>query len=450
MKALLRKRGSSCRPSDAGADHRSGKLWKRILVNAKNYVTGALAVALRPVRLSSMLLCGTFFASAASAAETPLERGAYLAKVGSCMTCHTADGGDPYGGGVAFHTNFGTIYSTNISSSDDAGIGGWTEEQFMRAMRKGKSADGANLYPAFPYTSFTKMSDQDIKDLFAYIQSVAPSSNTPPKNKLNFPFNMRSLLGVWNAMYHKAGSFKPDETKSDEWNRGAYLVESVSHCGACHTPRSALGGLKRKKALSGSVYNDKVVGGEIRPWSAVNLTQAPDGLAIWSEDDIADYLKTGHAGVAGTFGPMNKVIVNGTSNLTDSDARAMAVYLKSLPSIEQARQSKMKASDFQEAELLYTIHCGTCHLPTGLGDASTGTPLAGSAIVQAKDPASLVNVIIYGAQVPSPAPEGAWKSMEAFGDKLDDDEIALLSTYVRSNWGNRGGPVSTADVAKQR
>lgn len=449
METLPRKRRDSRRQRTADIDRCWNTALSRIRGNVKDRVMRSVAFALRPVRLPALLLT-MVYATAVSAADSPLERGAYLAKAGSCMTCHTVDGGDAYGGGVAFHTDFGIIYSTNISSSEDAGIGGWTEEQFMRAMRKGKSADGKNLYPAFPYTSFTNMTDQDIKDLFVYIQSVAPSSNTPPKNKLNFPFNIRSLLGVWNAMYLKTGPFKPDETKSEEWNRGAYLVEGVSHCGACHTPRSALGGLNTKKALSGSVYNDKVSGGEIRPWSAVNLTPAPDGLAIWSEGDIADYLKTGHSSVAGTFGPMNKVIVNGTSHMTESDTRAMAVYLKSMPPIEQARQHKMKASDFQEAELLYTIHCGTCHLPTGLGDSSTGTPLAGSAVVQAKDPASLINVIIYGAEVPSPAPPGAWKSMEAFGDKLDDDEIALLSTYVRSNWGNRGGPVSEADVAKQR
>lgn len=449
MGVLPRKRRKSRRQQTADIDRRWNTPWGRIQVNAKDSVMNSVAFALRSVRLA-LLLSTLAYATAAGAADDPLERGAYLAKAGSCMTCHTPDGGDPYGGGVAFHTNFGTIYSTNISSSADAGIGSWTEEQFIRAMRKGKSADGANLYPAFPYTSFTNMTDQDIKDLFVYIQSVAPSPYTPPKNKLNFPFNIRSLLGVWKAMYLKIGPFKPDESKSEEWNRGAYLVEGVSHCGACHTPRSALGGLDRKKALSGSVYNDKVNGDKIRPWSAVNLTPAPDGLAIWSEDDIADYLKTGHSSVAGTFGPMNKVIVNSTSHLTDSDTRAMAVYLKSLPPIEQARQHKMKAPDFQEAELIYTIHCGTCHLPTGLGDSSTGTPLAGSAVVQAKDPASLINVIIYGAEVPSPAPPGAWKSMEAFGDKLDDDEIALLSTYLRSNWDSRGGPVSEADVAKQR
>ena len=154
--------------------------------------------------------------------------------------------------------------------------------------------------------------------------------------------------------------------------------------------------------------------------------------------------------MAGTFGPMNEVITLSTSQLSDSDVRAMAVYLKSLPPVERSPEHKMSDADFRAGELLYTIHCGTCHLPTGLGDPSIGPPLTGSSVVQAEDPATLINVIIYGAEVPAPAPPNAWKTMEAFGDKLDDDEIALLSTYMRANWGNRGGPVTEADVAKQR
>ena len=173
-------------------------------------------------------------------------------------------------------------------------------------------------------------------------------------------------------------------------------------------------------------------------------------MAAWSKDDIAAYLKTGHSSMAGTFGPMNEVITLSTSQLSDGDVQAMAEYLVSLPPIERAPQHEMGPADFRAGELVYTIHCGTWHLPTGLGDPSIGPPLVGSSIVQAEDPASLINVIIYGAEVPAPAPEGAWKTMEPFGDKLDDDEIALLSTYMRTNWGNRGGPVSEADVAKQR
>ncbi|MDE0799485.1 MAG: cytochrome c [Rhodospirillaceae bacterium] len=380
----------------------------------------------------------------------PIQRGSYLATAGNCMTCHTREGGDQFAGGVAFHTDFGVIYSTNITSDETSGIGAWTEGQFIRAMHKGKSADGSNLYPAFPYPSFSKVSVQDLTDLFAFFKTVAPSSDTPPDNDMGFPFNQRSLLGVWNYLFFDGARFEADSTQSENWNRGAYLVEGLGHCGTCHTPRNALGGLQSDHALSGGTYNDKVEGDKIRPWSAVNLTSAADGLAAWSEDDIASYLKTGHGGTAGSFGPMNEVITMSSSQLNDGDVRAIALYLKSLAPIERAPQHEMGDQDFRAGELVYTIHCGTCHLPTGLGDPSIGPQLAGSSIVQAEDPASLINVIIYGAETPTPAPPSAWKNMEAFGDKLDDDEIALLSTYLRSNWGNRGGPVTEAHVGKQR
>ena len=382
--------------------------------------------------------------------NNPIQRGLYLATAGNCTACHTVEGGAPMAGGLAFHTDFGVIYSSNITSDPNAGIGSWTENQFIRAMHEGVAADGSKLYPAFPYPSFTKVTEKDLKDIFAFLKSVAPSSSSPPENEMGFPFNQRSLMGIWNAMFFDSGRFSADESQSDEWNRGAYLVEGLGHCGTCHTPRNALGGKQNDRALSGGTYNDKIVNGLIRPWSAVNLTSSSDGLDAWSLEDITAYLKTGHNSRAGTFGPMNEVIMLSTSQLSDSDVQAMAAYLKSLPPFERSPQIEMDPADFRAGELAYTIHCGTCHLPTGLGDQSIGPPLVGSSIVQAEDPSSLINVILYGATVASPTPPGAWKTMEAFGDKLDDDEVALLSTYMRSNWGNRGGPVTEADVAKQR
>jgi mono/diheme cytochrome c family protein len=428
-----------------------GRRVTRVMYPLSRSIFFAVFFALTAVALAMPLIAqGTTPSGVTAQIDDPVQRGRYLAIAGNCVACHTQEGGDPFAGGVAFHTDFGVIYSTNITSDETTGIGAWTEEQFIRAMHEGKSADGSNLYPAFPYPSFTKVSEQDLKDLFAFLKSAAPSSYSPPDNDMGFPFNQRSLMGIWNALYLENERFEGDDSQSVEWNRGAYLVQGLSHCGTCHTPRNALGGLQTDQVFSGGTYNDKVDGNKIRPWSAVNLTSAPDGLAAWSEDDIASYLKTGHSSMGGTFGPMNEVITLSTSQLSDSDVRAMAVYLKSLPPIERSPQHKMSDSDFRAGELLYTIHCGTCHLPTGLGDPSIGPRLAGSAVVQAENPASLINVIIYGAEVPVPSPPGAWKSMQAFGNKLDDDEIALLSTYLRSNWGNHGGPVTEADVGKQR
>ena len=412
------------------------------------------------IRLSAFGFClavtGSAFAQQELAvadlanSSDPVQRGLYIATAGNCMACHTTEGGDPLAGGVAFHTDFGVIYSTNITSDPDAGIGAWTEEQFIRAMHDGVSADGSNLYPAFPYPSFTKVSEADLRDLYAFLQSTARSSYQPPENEMGFPFNQRRLMSLWNALFFESTRFEADPSKSDQWNRGAYLVEGLGHCGTCHTPRNFFGSKQEDLALSGGTFNDKVEENLIRPWSAANITPAPDGLAIWEEDDIAEYLKTGHNKKGGTFGPMNDVITLSTSQLSEGDVQAMAHYLSTLDPIIRAEHYEMDPADFRDGELLYTIHCGTCHLPTGLGDPSIGPPVAGSSVVQAEDPASLINVIIYGAEVPAPAPPGAWKSMEAFGDKLDDDEIALLSTYMRSNWGNRGGPATEADVAKQR
>ena len=399
-----------------------------------------------------ILMSAIILLSIGAQAQQPsaIERGEYLAAAGNCKHCHTTEGGAPFAGGLAFSTDFGVIYSTNITPDTETGIGGWTLEQFVRAMHEGVSADGTKLYPVFPYPSFTKVTSDDLEAIFAYLKTVAPVSSQPPENDLSFPFNQRGLMGVWNALFFESGRYTADPSKSTEWNRGAYLVEGLAHCGTCHTPRNILGGKQEDRALSGGTYLDKVEPGVLRPWSAVNLTSAADGLAAWSEDNIAEYLLTGHSAPAGTFGPMNAVITEGTSLLTPEDVRAMAIYLKNLPPIERAPQHEMDPEDFRAAELIYTIHCGTCHLPTGLGDRSTGPALVGRPIVQAEDPASLINSIIYGATVPAPAPPHAWENMEAFGDKLDDDEIALLSTYMRANWGNRGGPVSEADVAKQR
>lgn len=394
---------------------------------------------------------------AQEAAVTPSDpvvaQGLYLAQAGNCISCHTRAGGEPFAGGVAFVTDFGTIYSTNITPDKTAGIGDWTEEQFFRAMREGIAADGTHLYPAFPYTDFAKVTDADLKAIWAYLKTLNPSSQQPPENEMGFPFNQRGLMAVWNALFFDGAPFTSTAGKSADWNRGAYLVEGLAHCGACHTPRNALGAEDDSRALSGGTYLDKVAGGAMRPWSAVNLTSADDGLKTWSVDDLASYLKTGHAKPAGTFGPMNEVIVNSLSKLTDEDVRAIAVYLKELPPIERAKPSGLSVADLREGDTQYTIHCGTCHLPTGLGSvpgSELGPPLVGSAVVQAEDPASLINVILYGAEIPQPPPEKSWTTMKPYGNLVDDEQAAAIATYVRASWGNRGGKVTAADVAKQR
>ncbi len=382
-----------------------------------------------------------------------IEAGRYLAVAGNCSTCHTRADGDPFAGGVEFKTDFGTIYSTNITPDATAGIADWTEAQFVRAMREGVDDEGEHLYPAFPYTAFTRISDTDLSALFAYLKSLAPSGYQAPANDLRFPYNQRWLLGLWKWFFFDAARFQQQPARGAQWNRGAYLVDGLGHCGACHTPRNFLGAEKGDKYLAGGVYNDTIPGGEVRPWAAVNLTQADSGLKTWSVSDLTGYLSTGHGQRAGSFGPMNEVIGNSLRQLNAADVEAMAIYIKSLPAIETSDTQSLSESDLAEGETQYTIHCGTCHLPTGLGSApgsDLGPPLVGNPVVQAPSPATLINVILNTSEVLTPAPTAGWKNMQGLGDKIDDAQVAAIANYLRSNWGNRGGEVTAADVAQQR
>ena len=382
-----------------------------------------------------------------------IEAGRYLAVVGNCTSCHTRSDGEPFAGGVEFKTPFGTIYSTNITPDATAGIGGWTEAQFVQAMREGVDDEGQHLYPAFPYTAFTKVSDADLSALYAYLKTLAPVSLRAPENALDFPYNQRWLLGLWKWMFFDAARFNTQPAKSAKWNRGAYLVDGLAHCGACHTPRNFLGAEKDDHYLAGGVYHDKIPGGDVRLWAAVNLTQANSGLKAWSVADLTSYLKTGHGPRAGSLGPMNNVIGNSLRHLTDADIEAMAVYIKSQPAIETSDTLSLGDAERADGETQYTIHCGTCHLPTGLGStpgSELGPPLVGNAVVQAPSPASLINIILNNSEVLTPAPAAGWKNMEGLGDKLDDAQVAAIANYVRSSWGNRGSKVGVDDVAKQR
>jgi mono/diheme cytochrome c family protein len=412
-----------------------------------------------------------------SAAQSPqaalIQKGQYLVAAGDCVSCHTRPGGEPFAGGLPLKTPFGTIYSANITPDADTGIGGWSEAQLARAMHEGIDDQGHHLYPAFPYTAYTKVTDEDVQAIYAYLKSVAPVSYAPPKNEMSFPFNQRGLMAIWNRLFLKDARYQPDSSKSAEWNRGAYLVEGLGHCGACHTPRNQLGGERASLALTGGVYQDDVIDavheqdvvredeGMVRPWAAVDLTPSPRGLGAWSTDDIAAYLKTGHNIRAGAFGPMAEVVANSTSHLTDADTRAMAVYLKSLTPAAQEIAKSVTPDQMRQGEIAFTVRCGDCHLPTGLGSPRTADadptkvspPLVGNAIVQAPDPASLINIILYGAHETT-LNDKSWPKMPGFeldfGLGMDDDQISYLADYVRNSWGNQGGAVDPKDVARQR
>lgn len=382
-----------------------------------------------------------------------LERGEYLVRAANCVSCHTVPGGQVFAGGVPFPTDFGTIYSTNITPDEATGIGGWSFEQFEAAMRRGVRPDGQHLYPAFPYTNFTKIEDADLRALYAYFMSLRPVKAPARENELRFPFSQRSLLGAWKKLYFSEGRFVADARRPEQWNRGAYLVEALAHCGACHSPRNLLGAEKADAAYTGGALEEMDEERGPVPRGAPNLTSAAHGLGAWSEDDIAGYLKAGANSRARLMGTMNEVVLNSTRHLTDEDTRAMAVYLKSLPAAgDTGKRPGRKV--MERGAKQYDIHCGTCHLPTGEGSADTGPPLAGSVFAQAPDPSSLIDLVINGPRHPVQAPSEAWQrpwqSMTPFGQKLSDEQAAALLSYVRNSWGNAAGEVEPKDIDRMR
>jgi alcohol dehydrogenase (quinone), cytochrome c subunit len=381
-----------------------------------------------------------------------VERGRYVALAANCASCHTRPGGAPYAGGVAFETPVGTIYSSNITSSIEHGVGNWTAKDLRRALHEGIAAGGYRLFPAFPYTSFTQMTDEDVDALYAYMRTVAADEYQPPAN--DFLFEQRWAMAIWNAIFFEPARFKPDPKQTPEWNRGAYLVGALGHCGACHTPRNRFMAEMSDKAYQGGTLREHVTADKVRDWAAVNLTSSADGLKTWSVDDLTKYLHTGFSLRGGAWGPMNEVVGNSTSKLTLEDARAMATYVKSLPleSVPEGEETMTPVTPEQAAlgQTTYHDRCEKCHGASGRGGMFSGPPLAGSPTVQSADPDSLINAVLYGATPAEGMKLGAWETMKPYADVLSDTDIANVANYVRGSWGNSAPPVDAARVAKQR
>ncbi|MBX7201220.1 MAG: cytochrome c, partial [Rhodospirillaceae bacterium] len=387
--------------------------------------------------------------------DEKVEKGKYLAAAGNCISCHTRKGGEEFAGGLEFHSPVGSIHSTNITPDAETGIGKWSEDDFIKAMHDGVAPGGRHLFPAFPYTAFTKVTDDDVKAIYAYLKTVKPVKYTPPSNGIMF--NSVSRLGMifWNALFHTSERYKTDTTQSAEWNRGAYLVEGLGHCSACHSPRNIFLAEDRSQAYAGGEILDHVGAPDaepkIRKWAGVNLTPAKTGLGAWSADDIAKYLNKGFViSHAGTWGPMTEVIVNSMRHLSVEDTKAMAVYIKSLPPKELPGGTPISEDQAKAGQTVYKDRCAKCHQDSGRGGMFNAPPLVGSVIVQHADPASLINIIIYGANAPKEISTGQWETMKPLGEVMTDAEIAAVSNYIRSSWGNVGRAVQAADVAKQR
>jgi len=376
---------------------------------------------------------------------TTLERGRYLVAAGDCAACHTADGGAPFAGGRAIPTPFGTIYSTNITPDKDTGIGRWSNDEFYKAMHEGVGRDGKRLYPAFPYPWYTKIGIDDVRAIKAYLNALPPvkQQNKPPD--LPWPLSMRVVMAGWNTLYFHEGTFRADPNKSAQWNRGAYLVEGLGHCGACHTPKSVLGGPRKDEHLEGG-YGEH--------WYASSLSgDLRDGIGAWSANEIVEYLKTGSNGKAAAAGPMAEVVQNSTQHLSDADLNAIAVYLKDMPGARDQREYATKSLDdamMRRGRALYVDNCTGCHLEEGTGIAQVFPPLKGSAPVQAKEPATVLQAIIGGATVVATKDKPTALAMPAFGWKLSDQEIADLTNYIRNAWGNHASVVGADAVANIR
>ena len=388
------------------------------------------------------------FACGASAGEPAAAvRGRYVATAANCVSCHTREGGAAFAGGRALATPLGTIHSTNITPDRATGIGSWSAHDLKRALREGIAPDGRNLFPAFPYPFYTRMTDEDIADLYAYLRTLKPVRYVPPGN--DRAFAMRWPMKAWNSLNLEPGAYRPDPAQSAEWNRGAYLVQGPGHCGACHTARTWTLAEQIAEPLRGAVMRDADEGRGVRDWFAVDLASTRQGLGAWTAAHVVDYLGKGASARAGSFGPMNAVIANSTSRLTAEDLRAIAVYLKSLRGADYAGEG-IAADAASAGAATYDANCRECHGPSGRGGIFDGPPLAGSAIVQGEDASSLINVILYGSDRPAGIGSTSWESMPAYAEKLDDAEIAALANFLRASWGNRAAPVTREMVARQR
>lgn len=398
--------------------------------------------------LLTLALAAAALTSAAGAAELQsfrIEKGRYQAVLGDCMACHTKPGGALFAGGEPLATPFGTLVPPNITPDSETGIGDWTKAEFRNALKNGVGKDGKHLYPAMPYPAYHLMPDEDVDDLWTYLQTVPPVHNAVEANQLPFPFNQRFVMRGWNLVNFDPKPFEADPKQSAEWNRGAYLVQGPGHCGTCHTPKTMLGADETDAALQGAT---------LQGWFAPNITgEKTVGLGDWSKEDIVAYLKTGSNGHAIAAGPMVEAIQDSTSLMKDDDLQAIATYLLSAKSGSRSNAPKPLAADdarMTGGDELYRVNCSACHGLDGKGADHLFPALAASAAVQQEDPSTLVNVVLAGAQGPHTKDRPTTPAMPSFAWRLNDDQIADVLTYVRNGWGNAASPVSADAVSDQR
>jgi len=389
----------------------------------------------------------------ASLAKASLvERGAYLARAADCEACHTSQGGRNYAGGLAIRLPFGTLYSTNITPDKESGIGNYSDQDFLNAVHRGRRRDGAQLYPAMPFTSYSYMTDADALAIKAYLFSLPPVRAVAPTDTLEFPFNQRWAMNFWSALFNPDSRFEPDGSKGLEWNRGAYLAEALAHCGECHTPRNLAFALNNRRKFAGAVTAG---------WRAFNISSdKTSGVGAWSDKELASYLSLGHATGHGTAsGPMGEAVDHSFSRLAPEDIDAVVAYLRTVPAIASsdlpatlapaAPSSPRDGGHSADArgKMVFEGACASCHGWTGESAISPLATLTGTWAVNDPSATNVVQIVISGTRRNTPADA---ISMPAFGSAYSDAEIAAVANYVTARFGSQGSQITEQDVAALR
>ena len=376
-----------------------------------------------------------------------IQRGRELVELADCRSCHTARGGGLFAGGRAIPTPFGTFYSPNITPDVKTGLGSWNATDFWHALHNGYSKDGTLLYPTFPYTNYTKISRQDSDAMFAYLHSLPPVAQANHPHELRSPYNHRILLAAWRSLFFRPGVFVPEAGRAADWNRGAYLVQGVAHCSACHESRNALGASEAGPS-----------GGLVLNWYAPSLTSPNEaGVQTWSENDIVALLKTGQVNTstanAAALGPMAEVVSESLQQAPDDELRAMATYLKALPSTDTPATTakyEIPVAIMAAGKDLYEKNCADCHGHNGEGREPAAPPLAGNRAVTMDSAVNPIRMVLFGGYSPgtvgNPRPFG----MPPYSLVLSDEEIAEILIYVRVSWGNAARPIRGEEVSANR
>jgi mono/diheme cytochrome c family protein len=374
--------------------------------------------------------------------KAQLDRGRYLTEVGDCVACHTQQGGERLAGARPVETPFGTLLSANITPDKDTGIGNWNADQFYRAMHEGIDNQGKHLYPAFPYNYYTNVTREDSDAIFAYLRSVPPVHKQFERNKLPFPFKIRQLMIGWNLLFLHKGPYRPDSSKSAAWNRGAYLVQGLGHCEACHTPMNVLGAPKSGKSFHGGRFGE---------WFAPDITPNKRvGIGAWDDDSLREFLRRGLNVHSSASGEMGEVVAFSTSQMNDADLNAVIGYLRTAQASPDAKVASADAAVMKQGQAIWQDSCSACHQMDAGGVPRYFPPLQHDPNVQQTDPTTLVHFILAGTRKVPTGSAPTPLSMPAFDWKLDDQQVAAVATYVRNSWGNAAQPVDADEVHKLR